>query len=187
MHDRLETAYTCTTICRVTLEIDRLAATIGPARDTLYVPMRIRDGTITGVGNPKAVTGGSDFATMYADEILVHDGNLVFADPDGDVLLWYDGPSQGREGAYDELLDERLPGRIPCRFAVRIVSSNPQWRPFSRRPLLGLGSFDGQIGKLDFVILSVIAYDRRNALTCATCGATRSAIPSSSVRSRTTR
>jgi hypothetical protein len=93
---------------------------------------------------------------MYADEKLVHNGNFVITDPAGDIIVWYDGPSQAVEGAYDDLLDGRLPGTSPCRVSVRVVSTSPEWRVLYRRPLLGVGTFDGTAGTLEFTLLSVI-------------------------------
>ena len=117
--------------------------------------MRIIGGSVTGLGSEKRVMCGTDFAAMYGDEKLVHNGNVVIADPAGDVLLWYDGPSQAEEGAYDDLLDGRLPGKIPSRLSVRVISTGPAWRTLKRRPLLGVGSFDGTSGTLEFTVLSV--------------------------------
>ena len=97
---------------------------------------------------------------MYADEKLVHDGSFAIADPAGDVLIWYDGASQAREGAYDAVLDGQLPGRAPCRLSVRSVSTAPEWRALNRRPLFGVGSFDGTAGTLEFTVLSIGTKDR---------------------------
>jgi hypothetical protein len=119
--------------------------------------MRITGGIVTGVGLPKRVLCGTDFAVMGADEKLVHNGNFVIADPAGDVLMWYDGASEAREGAYDELLEGLLPRKIPCRLSLRSISTAPEWRMLNRRPLVGVGSFDGGAGTLDFVVLSITA------------------------------
>jgi hypothetical protein len=142
--------------------VEGLTAAIGPAGDAVYAPMRIAGGSMRGIGSEKSIVGGTDFAIMYADEKLVHNGNLVVADPAGDILIWYDGSSQADEGAYDELLEGRLPANIPCRLAIRAVSTNPAWRPLNRRPLLGIGSFDGNAGTLELTILSVLEVDGRN-------------------------
>jgi hypothetical protein len=151
----LREPYSCTPICKIVIMLEGVTAAIGPAGDALYVPMRITGGTVTGDGSTKRVICGTDFAVMYADEKLVHNGNFVIADPAGDILVWYDGPSQAAEGAYDELLDGHLPGKIPCRLSVRSVATGPEWRALNRRPLLGMGSFDGADGTLEFTILSI--------------------------------
>jgi hypothetical protein len=147
--------YSCTPVCRVVVRIDGMTAAIGPAGDAVYVPLRISGGRITGAGVEKTVIGGSDFAVMYADETLVHSGRFVAADPAGDVLVWYDGASQAAEGAYDDVLDGRLPGKIPCRLGVHIVSTSPEMRALSRKPLIGMGHFDGDAGTLDVIVLTV--------------------------------
>ena len=151
----LRDPYSCTPICHIVLTLEGLTPAIGPAGDNVYVPMRITGGSVTGLGSEKRVICGTDFAAMYGDEKLVHNGNVVIADPAGDVLLWYDGPSQAEEGAYDDLLDGRLPGKIPSRLRVRAISTGPAWRTLKRRPLLGVGSFDGTSGTLEFTVLSV--------------------------------
>jgi len=138
------------------IAVEGLATPIGPAGDAVYAPMRIAGGRVRGIGGEKSIVGGTDFAIMYADEKLVHNGNLVVADPAGDILVWYDGFSQAGEGAYDDLLEGRLPANIPCRVAIRTVSTNPAWLFLNRRPLLGIGSFDGNAGTLKLTILSVI-------------------------------
>jgi hypothetical protein len=139
-----------------------LTAAIGPAGDAVHVPMRISGGSVSGIGVEKEIIGGTDFAVMYADENLVHNGNFVVAEPTGDILVWYDGTSQAREGAYDELLAGQLPGNIPCRLSMRLVSTSPEWRSLNRRPLFGFGSFDGDAGTLDLIVLSVTEQDARN-------------------------
>ena len=149
--------FTCTPVCRAVFIFESLAAAIGPAGDVLYVPLSITGGRVTGKGSEKRILGGSDFAMMYADEKLVHDGNCVVTDPMGDILLWYGGFSQAQEGAYDALLDGRLPAKAQSHCSVRIVSTNPQWRFLNRKPLLGIGSFDGNIGILELTILMVTA------------------------------
>ena len=93
---------------------------------------------------------------MNADEHLVHNGTCVVADPQGNTILWYDGASQAEEGAYDDLIDGIFPAKLRSRLCVRIASTNPEWRSFNRRPLLGVGSFDGSSGKLEFVVLSLV-------------------------------
>jgi hypothetical protein len=151
----LRDPYSCAPICHIVLTFEGLTAAIGPAGDNVYVPMRITGGSVTGLGSEKRVICGTDFAVMYGDEKLVHNGNVVIADPAGDILLWYDGPSQAEEGAYDDLLDGRLPGKIRSRLSVRVISTGPTWRTLKRRPLLGVGSFDGTSGSLEFTVLSV--------------------------------
>lgn len=132
-----------------------MTAPIGPAGDTLYVPLRITGGAVTGLGAAKAVLGGIDFALMHPDEKLTHCGRFVARDCAGDILFWYDGTSEATEGAYDELLDYRLPGGIPARLIVRTVSTNPEWRSLNRRPLVGIGTIDAAAGELDFVLHTV--------------------------------
>lgn len=142
-------------ICHVKVDLALIASPIGPAGDTLYVPLRITGGVVTGLGADKAVLGGSDFALMHADERLTHCGRFVARDCAGDILFWYDGTSDANEGAYDELLDLRLPGRIPARLIVRTVSTHPEWRSLNRRPLVGIGTVDAAAGELDFVLQTV--------------------------------
>jgi hypothetical protein len=151
----LRDSFSCVPICHVVLTLEALTAAIGPAGDNVYVPMRITGGTVTGVGPKKSIICGTDFALMFADEKLVHDGNFVIADPAGDVLIWYDGASQAAEGAYDDLLDGQLPGKIPCRLGVRSISTGPEWRSLNRRPLAGVGWFDGAAGTLEFTLISI--------------------------------
>ncbi len=158
----LRDPYSCTPICHVVVTFEGLTSAIGPAGDSVYVPLLITGGSVTGLGSEKRVICGTDFAVMYGDEQLVHNGHVVIADPAGDVLLWYDGPSQAEEGAYDELLDGRLPGRLLSRLSVRAISTAPAWRTLKRRPLLGIGSFDGAAGTLEFTVLSVTVTARGN-------------------------
>jgi hypothetical protein len=154
----LREPYPCTPICKIAIALEGVTAAIGPAGDAVYVPMRITGGSVTGAGAAKRIICGTDFAVMYADEKLVHNGNFVIADPAGDILVWYDGPSQAAEGAYDNLLDGQLPGKSPCRLSVRSVATGPQWRTLNRKPLLGVGSFDGTTGTLDFTLISVVEH-----------------------------
>ncbi len=147
--------YSLRWICQIVITLEGLTAAIGPAGDALYVPMRITGGSATGAGAEKYVVCGTDFAVMHADEKLVHHGNFVIADPAGDILVWYDGPSQAAEGAYDDLVDGLLPRSASCRLSVRTISTGPEWHALNRRPLLGVGSFDGTTGTLDFALLSV--------------------------------
>jgi hypothetical protein len=117
--------------------------------------MRIVTGSIGGLGADKRVVGGSDFALMYADEKLVHNGVFVATDPAGDVVVWYEGTSQAREGAYDALPDGQLPADVPTQVSVRTSSTSPEWKRLNRKPLLGVGSFDGTSGVLDVTVLFV--------------------------------
>jgi len=158
----LRDPYSCTPICHVLVRVEGLTAAIGSVGDNVYVPMRINGGSVTGCGAARDVICGTDFALMYADEKLVHNGNFVVADPAGDILVWYDGSSQAAEGAYDDILDGRLPGKIPSRLSVRSISTGPEWKRFNRRPLLGVGSFDGIAGTLEFTLLSITEGDGRN-------------------------
>ena len=154
--------YSCTPICKIAIALEGSIAPVGPAGDALYVPLRITGGNVLGENTGGRILCGMDIAVMYADEKLMHNGRFVVADPAGDVLVWYDGPSQGAEGAYDDLLDGRLPVNIPSRLHVRIISTAPGWRPFNRRPLLGVGSFNGLARTLDFTVLMVSALPTRN-------------------------
>ncbi len=143
-------------MCRILIALEGIIAAIGPTGDALYVPMRITGGKAVGPGPERRIIGGSDIAVMHGDETFVHDGNFVIADPAGDVLVFYNGPSAAAEGTYDDVLDGRLPGRSACRLSVRTVSTSPTWRALNRRPLLGVGFYDGSIGRLEFTILTVI-------------------------------
>ena len=151
----LRDPYSCRTVCYVVITLKGLTAAIGPAGDTVYIPMRITGGQIIGLGAQKTILSGSDFAAMYADEQFVHNGNFAAADPAGDIIFWYDGVSQAGEGAYDQVLDGQLPGKIPCRLSIRSISTNPDWKQLNRRPLLGVGSFDGTAGRLEFTLFSI--------------------------------
>jgi len=154
--------YTCTPVCRVHIEIEAFARPIGPAGDAVYVPLHVTGGRVIGLGPEKYIIGGADIAVMNADESLVHRGTCVVADPQGNTILWYDGASQAEEGAYDDLIDGILPPKMRSRLCVRIASTNPEWRSFNRRPLLGAGSFDAIAGKLEFVILSLVEHGALN-------------------------
>jgi hypothetical protein len=157
----LSDAYSCTPIGHVLVTLEALTAVIGPAGDVLYVPMRITGGLVTGIGAAKTIVGGSDFASMFADERLVHDGSFAVADLTGDIVFWYGGTSEAQEGAYDAILGGELLGKIPCRLSVRSVSTSRGWSSLNRRPLLGAGWFDGITGTLEFTLLSIAEDDAR--------------------------
>ena len=99
--------YTCKPICRIVATFLWPAGVSGPAGDELHVPLQIADGRGAGLGADKQIIFGVDFATMRSDEKLLHKGSCVIADPPGNILVSYDGPSQGEEGAYDDALEER--------------------------------------------------------------------------------
>jgi hypothetical protein len=145
--------YACSPICRVTLVVRAMTAAIGPTGDDLYLPLRIDGGIVAGAGADLNVLGGSDFAVMHADEMLEHHGMLVAADPAGEVIFWYDGASRAPEGAYDDVIDGRLPDSVSCVLSVRIRSTNVRWRALNRLPLLGAGTFAGGSASLDFTVL----------------------------------
>jgi hypothetical protein len=157
VHDILwRDPHTCTPICRVVIEIESLARPIGPAGDAIYMPLGVAGGRVEGIGSDKQIVGGADIAVAHADEKIAHQGMCVVADPAGNIIIWFEGTSQAEEGAYDDLLDGVYPPRIRSRLAVRIASTNPEWRSFDRRPLIGAGSFDANAGVLEFVILSLV-------------------------------
>jgi hypothetical protein len=158
----LREPYSCTPVCRIVIALEPLTSAIGPAGDRLFVPLRITGGSIKGVGCEKRILGGDDFAVMYADEKLTHDGRFVAEDPVGDVLVWYTGASLAGEGAYDDLLDGQLPVAASTRLSVIFVSTGTLWRSLTRGPLFGVGSFDGVAGRLDVTVLTVTATDSRN-------------------------
>jgi len=141
------------TMCRVAITFEAATLPIGPAGDVLFLPMRVTGGTVTGLGPARAVVYGTDFASVFADEKFVHNGNLVVSDPAGNVLLWFDGTSQAEEGAYDGVIEGTLPGPLPSRLSVRVVSTNPLWKSLNKLPLLGVGSFDGANRTLAFALL----------------------------------
>ena len=153
--DLLREPYSCTPICRIRIVLERLTEAVGPVGDTVCFPMRIVKGSVSGIGLEKRVAGGSDFALMYADEKLVHDGVFVATGPTGDLVVWYEGTSQAEEGAYDALLDGESLTHLPTRISVRTSSTSLEWKELNRRPLLGVGSFDGSSGTLDVTVLSV--------------------------------
>ena len=144
------------------IALEPLTSAIGPAGDRLYVPLRITGGRVCGVGSDKNILRGDDFAIMYADEKLMHDGRFVVEDPAGDLLVWYTGTTLAGDGAYDNMLDGQLPANAPCRVSVELISTALAWRTSVRRPLLGVGSFDGQAGRLEMTILSVTENSGRN-------------------------
>lgn len=155
--------YSCVPVCHVELNVEGVTAAIGPVGDSVQIPLLVTGGFVTSAGAPKAVLCGTDFARMEPDERLVHNGNVAVANPAGDVLLWYDGVSEAAEGAYDDVLDGRLPGRIQTRLSVRVLSTAPEWRQFTGRSLLGVGAFDGDAGTLDFTLLWVTELDSAEA------------------------
>jgi hypothetical protein len=147
--------YLCEPICRITIAIEPLTTAVGPAGDVLYVPFRITGGTLSGLGSPAGAVTGTDFALMYADEKLTHHGQFVVAHAAGDIMFSYSGTSQAPVGAYDELLEGKLPGKIPCKLTVQTVSTHREWRSWNRRPLIAVGTFDGETGQLDVMLLSM--------------------------------
>jgi hypothetical protein len=147
--------YLCEPICRITIAIEPLTTAIGPAGDVLYVPFRITGGTVSGLEPETASVMGTDFASMYADEKLTHQGQFVVAHGAGDIMFSYTGTSQAPEGAYDDLLDGKLPGKIPCKLVVQTASTRREWRSLNRRPLIAVGTFDGDAGRLDVMLLAL--------------------------------
>jgi hypothetical protein len=147
--------YLCEPICRISIAIEPLTTAIGPAGDVLYVPFRITGGTVSGLGSETGSVTGTDFALMYADENLTHPGQFVVAHVAGDIMFSYAGTSQAPEGAYDELLDGKLPGKMPCKLTVQTASTHREWRSWNRRPLIAVGTFDGDAGRLDVMLLSM--------------------------------
>ncbi len=137
------------------LEIELLANPIGPAGDTLYLPFRIVHGAFTGFGEKKPVIGGNDFATMHADELLCHNGRFLVRDLAGDIVFTYEGTSDAPEGAYELILDGRMPASMQSTLIVRATSHNDQWRSHQRRPLIGLGNLDARRGLLEFTLLAL--------------------------------
>ena len=163
LHER----FTCTPVCRIIAALLWPASVIGPAGDALLLPLQIVGGRVSGVGAEKRITYGADFATMRADEKLLHKGACVFADPRGDVLVSFDGMSQGEEGAYDDILEGRFTSRIPSRLAVRVTSTNPEWRRLNEWPLFGVGWFDAGAGTLDVTLISIDARGAEASLVSA--------------------
>lgn len=147
--------YLCEPICRITIAIEPLTTAVGPAGDVLYVPFRITGGTLNGLTPEAGAVTGTDFARMYADEKLTHHGQFVVAHAAGDIMFSYAGMSQAPQGAYDELLDGKLPGKMPCKLTVQTASTHREWRSWNRRPLIAVGTFDGDAGLLDVMLLSM--------------------------------
>jgi hypothetical protein len=147
--------YSCASFCRVAMTFETTASAIGPAGDILFLPMRITGGMVS--DPERAIVFGTNFVSVRADERLMHNGNLVVSDPAGDLLLWFDGTSQGQEGAYDDALDGTLPGPLATHFSVRAISANPLWKALNNAPLFGVGSFDGANRTLTFALVSVSA------------------------------
>jgi hypothetical protein len=147
--------YLCQPICRITIAIEPLTTATGPAGDVLHVPFRITGGALSGMEAEAGSVTGTDFTLMYADEKLTHQGQFVVAHAAGDIMFSYTGTSQAPEGAYDELLDGKLPGKIPCKLTVQTASTHREWRSWNRRPLIAVGTFDGDAGWLDVMLLSM--------------------------------
>jgi Protein of unknown function (DUF3237) len=143
----------CERLCRIALVLRPLVPAIGPAGDVLHVPFAIVGGTVDGDGIAGTVIVGVDFTTVFADEKVLHDGRFVIADPNGDVVVRYEGTSQAHEGAYDDLIDGTLPGALPCRLSVQSESTHPAWRSRNRTPLVGTGTFDAAAGRFAFTVL----------------------------------
>jgi hypothetical protein len=137
----------------VLLSLRSLSSAIGAAGDTLYVPLALSGGRISGLGLDSTAITGSDFVSVYADEKLLHHGQFVVADEQGDIVFWYTGTSRAQAGAYDSIIEGRAPGRMPCRLSMRVVSTREGWRSLDREPLLGVGTFDGRGGTLDVTLL----------------------------------
>ncbi len=134
--------YLCKAICRILIALEPIARAIGTAGDRLYLPLRITGGSITGLGHERKILSGDDFAVMYADEKLVHNGRFVAADPVGDMMVWYAGTTEANEGAYDDLIDGQLPRVASCRMNVVFVSAALRWRPLT---VLSVTETDSQI------------------------------------------
>ena len=162
METPLRERYTCKPICRIVATLLWPAGVIGPAGDELQVPLQITGGRVAGLGADKQILFGVDFATMRSDEKLLHNGSCVIADPHGNILVSYDGTSQGEEGAYDDVLEGRCALRIPSRLSVRMTSTNPDWRWLDQWPLLGIGWFDGGAGTFDFTLLALNEHTTEN-------------------------
>jgi hypothetical protein len=145
----------CVPLCRITIAIEPLTTAIGPAGDMLYVPFRITGGTLSGLEPQASSITGTDFASMYADEKLTHNGQFVVAHPAGDIMFSYAGTSRASEGAYDDLLEGQFPGKIPCKLTVQTASTHREWRSRNREPLIAVGTFDGVAGRLDVMLLSM--------------------------------
>ena len=150
----LRETFACAFLCGVRLETELLSYPVGPAGDTLYLPFRIVRGALTGLGAEKLVLGGNDFAAMHADEMLCHDGRFLVGDSAGDIVFTYEGVSDAPEGAYDHILDGRMPDGMRTTLVMSATSHNAQWRPHQRRPLIGVGNFDARRGRLDVTLLS---------------------------------
>lgn len=147
--------FLCEPICRISLAIEPLTDAIGPAGDMLHVPFLITGGMLGGMDPQLGSITGTDFAVMYADEKLTHHGQFVVAHPAGDIMFSYTGTSEAPEGAYDEVLEGQLPGKMPCKLTVQTASTNRDWQSNNRRPLIAVGTFDGVAGRLELVLLSL--------------------------------
>jgi hypothetical protein len=158
--------FLCAPICRISIAIEPLTTTIGPAGDILYLPFWISGGVLSGLDPEASAITGTDFACMYADEKLVHQGQFVVAHPDGDIMFSYAGTSQALQGAYDELLDGKLPQRIPCKLTVQTSSTHREWRLWNRQPLIAVGTFDGVARQLDIVSYRCLNRIARRIIRC---------------------
>lgn len=137
---------------RITLSIELIAQPIGPAGDLLHVPLRITGGTVRSFGTEDDVVCGTDFASMYADGRLAHDGQFAAAGGEGAVLFRYGGFSAAGIDAYDALLDGLAPARSSSELVVCTASASAPWRLLNRRPLVGIGTIDLSAGALEFIL-----------------------------------
>jgi hypothetical protein len=151
----LQETFPCTSVCALRLDIELLVYPIGPAGDTLHLPFRVVRGAFTGLRNKKLVVSGNDFTTLRAGKCVCHSGRLLVGDPAGDIVFTYEGTSEAPEGAYDGILEGRMPGNMRSTLVVCATSHNEQWRPHQRRPLIGLGNLDARRGLFEFTVLSL--------------------------------
>jgi hypothetical protein len=125
---------------------------VGPAGDLLHLPLRITGGTVTRFGADNEVVCGTDFALMYADGRLAHDGRFAAGNGEDAVLFRYGGFSAAGIDAYDALLDGQVPARAPSELVVCTASTCAEWRLHNRRPLVGIGTIDLSAGELVFIL-----------------------------------
>jgi len=132
--------YLCEPICRITIAIEPLTTTIGPAGDALYVPFRITGGTL-GAGTRDSFDRGNRFCIDVRRWKLTHHGQFVVAHEAGDIMFSYTGPAKRRKTHTTNCLTEiTRKNTVQADGADGIDASG--MAPLNRQPLIAVGTFD---------------------------------------------